>query len=88
MADTTSTRPTPRPFNRWAQLLLGIVLGFAWGSIMWGFATLIGQETGGVRGWLLIALPMGMIGGGIAAIFGARTVRARGERVGPRFRRR
>jgi hypothetical protein len=55
---------------------------------MWGFATLIGQETGGARGWLLIALPVAMIGGGVAAIFGAKGARSRGENIGPRIRRR
>jgi hypothetical protein len=64
-----------------------MILGFVWGSIMWGFATLIGRDTGGVYGWLYLALPIAMIGGGVAAIFGARGARQRGERVTPRFRR-
>lgn len=83
----TPTESTSRPPNRWVQLLVGIALGFAWGSLMWGLATVIGQDTGGARGWLLIAIPMGMIGGGVAAVFGARGARSRGERLGPRMRR-
>ena len=69
-------------------LALGLVLGFAWGSLMWGLTTLFGQDTDGVRGWLYIASSMAMIGGGIAAVFGARGARGRGERIGTRFRRR
>jgi hypothetical protein len=64
-----------------------VALGFTWGTIMWGLATLFGQETRGVFGWLYIAIPVAMIGGGVSAIFGARSAKSRGERVGPRFRR-
>jgi len=78
---------TARPQSRWVLLLGGIILGFLWGTLMWGFAALIGQKTGGVKGWLYIAISMGMIGGGVSAIFGAFGAVRRGERVGPRFRR-
>ena len=79
---------TPAPGARWRALALGLILGFGWGSLMWGFATLIGQQTGGVRGWLYIAISMAMIGGGVAAVFGASAARRRGERVAPRIRKR
>jgi uncharacterized membrane-anchored protein len=83
-----SKAPAPaRPQNRWLMLLSGVALGFVWGSVMWGLTTLFGQETGGVRGWLIIAVTMGMIGGGVAAIFGAFGAVGRGERIGPRLRR-
>jgi hypothetical protein len=55
---------------------------------MWLLATAFGQNTGGLRGWLYIALSMAMIGGGIAAVFGAAGAKKGGERVSPRFRRR
>jgi predicted lipid-binding transport protein (Tim44 family) len=86
MAKSKSPAP-PRTQNRWLSLLGGMVLGFVWGTIMWGLVTLFGQETGGVRGWLIIAVTMGMIGGGVAAIFGAFGAVGRGERIGPRLRR-
>ena len=75
------------PFPRVLQVLMGAILGFAWGSILW----LIKGQQGGPRIWLYIALTSAMIGCGVAAIFGARIVRRQGERVSPRaprFRRR
>ena len=80
--------PSRRPTSRWVTLTLGVLLGFVWGSVMWGFATLIGQDTGGVKGWLYLAMSIAMIGGGIAAVFGAVGAKRGGERVSPRFRRR
>lgn len=77
-----------RPGSRWKTLGLGILVGFAWGSLMWLITTAFGQDTGGVRGWLYLALSIAMIGGGVAAIFGAAGARKSGERVSPRFRRR
>jgi hypothetical protein len=77
-----------RPRSRWVTLALGLLLGSAWGTIMWLLATAFGQNTGGLRGWLYIALSMAMIGGGIAAVFGAAGAKKGGERVSPRFRRR
>jgi hypothetical protein len=77
-----------RQGSRWTTLGLGVVLGFVWGCIMWGLVTVFGQNTGGVRGWLYIALSMAMIGGGVAGVFGAAWARKGGERISPRFRRR
>jgi hypothetical protein len=77
-----------RQASRWTTLGFGILLGFAWGSLMWLITTAFGQNTGGVRGWLYIALSMAMIGGGIAAVFGAAGAKKGGERISPRFRRR
>lgn len=70
--------------NRIVLVMLGIVLGAVWGAVMWGAASLMGQDSG-LRGLLYLALTMAMIGGGVAAIFGAFSARRRGERVGPRF---
>jgi hypothetical protein len=84
-----SARATQRrQTSRWRTLGLGILLGFVWGSLMWLITTAFGQHTGGVRGWLYIALSMAMIGGGIAAVFGAAGAKKGGERISPRFRRR
>lgn len=86
MAKTKSTAP-PRPQSRWLSLLGGMVLGFIWGTLMWGLVTLFGQNSGGSKGWLYIAVSMAMIGGGVSAIFGAFGARGRGERIGPKIRR-
>ena len=77
-----------RQASRWTTLALGILLGFVWGCIMWALTTAFGQNTGGVRGWLYIALSMAMIGGGVAGVFGATWAKKGGERISPRFRRR
>ncbi len=69
------------------MIATGMVLGFAWGSLMWGLVTLFGQKSGGVKGWLYIAISLAMIGAGVAAIFGAFGARRRGERISPRIRR-
>ena len=69
-------------------IALGILLGFAWGTVMWALTTAFGQDTGGARGWLYLSLSIAMIGGGIAGIFGAIGAKKSGERVSPRFRRR
>ena len=71
------------------MLLTGVVLGAAWGSVMWLIFEAAGRDSG-VRGWAYLAITLAMIGGGVAAIFGASAARKRGERVGPRlpYRRR
>ena len=81
------TTASPRPQNRWLVLLAGMVLGFMWGTLMWGLVTVLGQNSGGVKGWLYIAVSMAMIGAGVAAIFGAFGARAQGQRIGPKIRR-
>ena len=75
------------PTNRWMMLGVGVLLGFVWGSIMWGLVTLLGQKSGGVQGWLMVAFGMAMIGGGVSAIFGVSGARSRGERIGPRLKK-
>jgi len=88
MARDDDKRPVPaRSQNRWAQIGVGMLLGFVWGSAMWGLVTLLGRKSGGVQGWLYIALSMAMIGAGVAAIFGALGARRRGERVTPKIRK-
>ncbi len=64
---------------RW--VIYGFLLGLAWGTLMWA----ITGATGGWKVWLYIALTMAMIGGGVAAIFGARNARKKGERISPRI---
>jgi hypothetical protein len=64
---------------RW--VVWGFVLGLAWGTIMWA----ITGATGGFTVWLYIALTTAMIGGGVAAIFGAMNARKKGERISPRI---
>jgi hypothetical protein len=74
---------------RLALLGTGVVLGAVWGSVMWLIFELAGRDSG-ARGWAYIAVTTAMIGGGVAAIFGANAARKRGERVSPRlpYRRR
>lgn len=64
---------------RW--VLWGFLLGVVWGTIMWA----ITGTTGGGTVWLYIALTTGMIGAGVAAIFGAMNARKKGERISPRI---
>ena len=68
--------------KRFRIIGLGMVIGLAWGSIMWA----ITGAQGGATVWLYIALTMAMIGGGVAAIFGAMNARKKGERISPRIR--
>ena len=49
----------------------GLTIGFVWGTFMW----LITGMQGDVKVWMYLALTMAMIGGGIAASFGARNAR-------------
>jgi hypothetical protein len=67
--------------NRLRMVGLGLLLGFAWGTIMWAIT---GAE-GGWKVWLYISLTMAMIGAGVAGIFGAMGARKRGERISPRI---
>jgi hypothetical protein len=66
-------------------LATGVVLGAVWGSVMWLIFELAGRDSG-PRGWAYLAVTTAMIGGGVAAIFGAHAARKRGERVSPRLR--
>ena len=59
----------------------GLIIGFVWGTVMW----LITGMQGDVKVWMYLALTMAMIGGGIAAIFGAMNARKKGERITPRI---
>ena len=59
----------------------GLTIGFVWGTFMW----LITGMQGDVKVWMYLALTMAMIGGGIAAIFGAMNARKKGERITPRI---
>ena len=74
-----------RPPSRILTVLTGVALGAVWGSVMWLVFQVAGQESG-ARGWAYLAVTTGMIGGGVAAVFGATGARRRGERLGPRLR--
>ena len=75
--------------SRVLVLATGAVLGLAWGSVMWLIFEAAGRDSG-VRGWAYLAVTMAMIGGGVAAIFGANAARKRGKRIAPKlpYRRR
>jgi hypothetical protein len=74
-----------RPPSRALTVLTGVGLGVVWGSVMWLIFKATGQATG-VKEWLYLAVSTAMIGGGVAAFFGATGARRRGERLGPRIR--
>ena len=81
----TPASPPPRQMSRFAIVLTGVALGAVWGTVMWAIFQLAGQESG-VRGWAYLAITIAMLGGGVAAFFGATNAHRRGERIGPRFR--
>ena len=81
-----SLRDRKPPPPRILMVGLGVVLGFGWGTIMWGIFEIAGRESG-AKGWAYIAITMAMIGGGVAAIFGAGGARRRGERITPKLSR-
>ena len=86
---------TPSPVTqrrlpaRLVALVTGVALGAVWGAVMWLIFEVAGRDSGG-RGLAYLVVTMAMIGGGVAAIFGASAARKRGERVFPRlpYRRR
>jgi hypothetical protein len=80
----TAEKAPARPPSRVAMVVTGVVLGAIWGSVMWGITELAGQDSG-VRGWLYLTITIAMLGGGVAAIFGAVGATRRGERIGPRI---
>lgn len=82
-SNTPSARSASPP-SRLRVVATGLALGAVWGSVMWLVFELAGRDSG-VRGWIYLALTMAMIGGGVAAIFGASSARRRGERVSPRL---
>ena len=85
--------PTPvtgrRLPPRLVALVTGVALGAVWGAVMWLIFEVAGRDSGG-RGLAYLVITVAMIGGGVAAIFGASAARKRGERVFPRlpYRRR
>jgi hypothetical protein len=85
MAKTSKKPPSlPAPPNRWRTVLTGVVLGAIWGVIMWGINAAIHQSSNPTV-FLYLVLTMAMIGGGVAAFFGAVGIRRGGESVSPRF---
>jgi hypothetical protein len=79
-------RSVVRPnYDRLKLVGLGVLLGFVWGTLLWGITSAAGQSTG-AKGWIYIALTCAMIGGGVAGIFGAFAAKKRGERIGPKIR--
>jgi hypothetical protein len=88
VAKTSHKTPAPpEPSNRWRIVLTGVAIGAIWGVIMWGINAAIHHSSNGTV-FLYIVLSMAMIGGGVAAFFGAVGIKRSGENVGPRFRRR
>lgn len=69
-----SARPQ---MSRKGVVLSGMALGALWGSLMWLAFQLAGRESG-ARGWAYLAITMAMIGGGVAAVFGAAWARRDG----------
>jgi hypothetical protein len=88
-SDESTETAEGRVPSRLLVVATGVVLGAVWGSVMWLIFEVAGRESG-ARGWAYLAITMAMIGGGVAALFGANAARKRGERVAPRlpYRRR
>lgn len=82
-----TSAPRPEPTNRWATVLTGVLIGALWGAVMWAINAAIHGSWSGVV-FTYLVLTMAMLGGGVAAFFGAVWVRRSGENVGPSFRRR
>ena len=61
------------PTNRVALVGLGVLLGAVWGVVMWGLTKLTSGAD--LRDLLYVVVTMAMIGGGVAAMFGAVSVR-------------
>lgn len=78
--------PERRPMSRTRIVLAGAALGAIWGSLMWFVFEIAGRESG-FRGWAYLAFTIAMIGGGVAAVFGATGAKRDGERISPRVRR-
>jgi hypothetical protein len=70
--------------SRLVALITGVALGAVWGAVMWLIFEVAGRDSGG-RGLAYLVITLAMIGGGVAAIFGASAARKRGERVVPRL---
>ena len=83
----TNASAPPQPPSRWRIVLTGVVVGALWGAVMWGINAGIHHAANGVV-FVYLVLTMAMIGGGVAAIFGAVGVRRSGQNLGPRVRRR
>ena len=89
MAKRPPTTPAPpsSSTSRLRIVLTGVILGALWGAVMFGInAAIHGSANGAVFAYLVIT--MAMLGGGVAAFFGARNVRRSGESIGPGFRKR
>lgn len=68
--------------ERVRMVLIGVALGAAWGAVLATIAAVTGSVS--VAGFAYAVLTCGMIGGGIAALFGAFRISRRGERVMPK----
>jgi len=88
VARDASDRSAGRAPSRLRTIALGALIGVAWAAVMW---LIVGRDSGG-RGFAYLAITLGMIGCGVAAIFGAGAAKKRGERISPKvklpFRRR
>jgi hypothetical protein len=89
MARRARTRERPPLPPRLGAVFVGVLIGAAWGTLLWLLRGLgDADHSAGALAFLVISL--GMIGGGVAAIFGTFGAHRRGERLFPRlpYRRR
>lgn len=75
-----------RPPSRLKVIGVGLLLGAAWGAAMWGIFVATGRPAD-PRVLFYLMVSTAMIGGGVAAFFGAADARKRGERVSPKVGR-
>lgn len=76
-----------RPPSRIRTVLTGLVVGAAWGAVMWAIMSALHQHTDGTV-FIYLVCTTAMIGAGVAAFFGAVGVKRSGERISPRTRKR
>lgn len=69
--------------ERIKMVLIGVLVGGIWGAVLAGLGSLAGSSVNAAAAAYSI-MTCAMIGGGIAALFGAFRVAKRGERVTPK----
>ncbi len=82
MAKRNKRAKEERPEIPWRikMLLVGVVLGLFWGTLLWVIASLSNGDFE-FFSLVLTLFAAGAIGGGVAAIFGTFTAKSKGEKI-------
>lgn len=84
MARRARKRERPALPPRLAAIFVGVLIGALWGVVLWLLSG-IGDDALVVAELAFLVVSLGMIGGGVAAIFGTVGAQRRGERIFPRL---